>query len=122
MAISLTRHITSMPATGRDDAASASRTIRGGKGRGDSAERGARGGAAPRGEGFGARGGAPRVRALELAAERLAATDRARLAAVKLAANAAARLVDAAIVPSVERAVLHLAAIARGTRRSASRR
>lgn len=46
--------------TGRDDAASASRTIRGGKGRGDSAERGARGAAAPRGEGFGARGGAPR--------------------------------------------------------------
>lgn len=44
--------------TGRDDAASASRTIRGGKGRGDSAERGARGAAAPRGEGFGARGGA----------------------------------------------------------------
>ncbi|OPH50679.1 hypothetical protein BC351_35805 [Paenibacillus ferrarius] len=51
--------------TGRDDAASASRTIRGGKGRGDSAprgdgaERGARG-AAPRGDSFGARGGAPR--------------------------------------------------------------
>ena len=41
--------------TGRDDAASASRTIRGGKGRGDSAERGARGAAAPRSEGFGAR-------------------------------------------------------------------
>jgi ATP-dependent RNA helicase DeaD len=47
--------------TGRDDAASASRTIRGGKGRGDSTERGARGGA-PRGDGAerGARGGAPR--------------------------------------------------------------
>ncbi|UKS25204.1 DEAD/DEAH box helicase [Paenibacillus sp. HWE-109] len=51
--------------TGRDDAASASRTIRGGKGRGDSAprgdsaERGARG-AAPRGDNFGARGSAPR--------------------------------------------------------------
>ncbi len=43
---------------GREDAASASRTLRGGKGRGDGA---ARGGAAPRGEGFGARtGGAPR--------------------------------------------------------------
>ncbi|NQX64163.1 DEAD/DEAH box helicase [Paenibacillus qinlingensis] len=42
---------------GRDDAASASRNIRGGKGRGDGAARGA----APRGEGFGARtGGAPR--------------------------------------------------------------
>jgi ATP-dependent RNA helicase DeaD len=55
---------------GRDDAASASRNIRGGKGRGDGAERGgaprgegfgARSGGAPRGEGFGARsGGAPR--------------------------------------------------------------
>ncbi|SDN38678.1 ATP-dependent RNA helicase DeaD [Paenibacillus sp. yr247] len=46
--------------TGRDDAANASRTIRGGKGRGDSAERGARGGA-PRGDSFGARGTAPRA-------------------------------------------------------------
>ncbi|MDR6552092.1 DEAD/DEAH box helicase [Paenibacillus qinlingensis] len=55
---------------GRDDAASASRTLRGGKGRGDGAARsaaphgegfGARSGGAPRGEGFGARsGGAPR--------------------------------------------------------------
>ncbi|KRE86475.1 hypothetical protein ASG89_10720 [Paenibacillus sp. Soil766] len=43
---------------GRDDAAAASRTLRGGKGRGDG---GARGGAAPRGEGFGSRtSGAPR--------------------------------------------------------------
>ncbi|NOV03621.1 DEAD/DEAH box helicase [Paenibacillus planticolens] len=39
--------------TGRDDAASASRAIRGGKGRGDSAERGA-----GRSDSFGARGGA----------------------------------------------------------------
>ncbi|MGO4274358.1 helicase-related protein, partial [Paenibacillus sp. TAF58] len=46
--------------TGRDDAASASRTIRGGKGRGDGAERETRGAGAPRSESFGARGGAPR--------------------------------------------------------------
>ncbi|OCT11232.1 hypothetical protein A8709_06010 [Paenibacillus pectinilyticus] len=45
---------------GREDAANASRSIRGGKGRGEGGG-GARGGAAPRGEGFGARtGGAPR--------------------------------------------------------------